>query len=50
MISNVNLIMKAKFTTSCISCGEIIKPGKEIAQNNQGKWVHKYCTEDVSLP
>ncbi len=42
--------MKAKFTTSCISCGTEIKPGKEIAKNNEGNWVHKHCTEDAELP
>ena len=42
--------MKAKFTTSCISCGGVIKPGKEILKNNDGTWVHNYCTEDADLP
>ncbi len=42
--------MKAKFTTSCISCGAEIKPGKEISKNNEGNWVHKHCTEDAELP
>ncbi len=42
--------MKAKFKTSCISCGAEIKPGKEISKNNEGNWVHKHCTEDVELP
>lgn len=42
--------MKAKFTTCCVSCGAVIKPGKEIAKNHQGSWVHKYCTEDIDLP
>jgi hypothetical protein len=35
--------MKAKFATSCMICGEKIAPGKEIAKNEQGKWVHKHC-------
>jgi len=42
--------MKAKFATSCISCGAEIKPGKEISKNNKGNWVHKHCTEDAELP
>ncbi len=42
--------MKAKFTTPCISCGAEINPGKEIAKNNEGNWVHKYCIEDTELP
>ncbi len=42
--------MKAKFKTSCISCGAEIKPGKEISKNNEGNWVHKHCTEDAELP
>jgi len=42
--------MKAKFTTSCISCGAEIKPGKEISKNNEGNWIHKHCTEDAELP
>ncbi|HSB50604.1 MAG TPA: hypothetical protein VLC72_04675 [Nitrosopumilaceae archaeon] len=42
--------MKAKFTTSCISCGAEIKPGKEISKNNEGNWVHKYCAEEAELP
>jgi len=42
--------MKAKFTTSCISCGAEIKRGKEISKNNEGNWVHKHCTEDAELP
>ncbi|MFB5611025.1 MAG: hypothetical protein ACE5R3_03350 [Nitrosopumilaceae archaeon] len=42
--------MKAKFTTSCISCGAEIKPGKEISKNNAGNWVHKHCAEDAEIP
>ncbi len=42
--------MKAKFTTSGISCGAEIKPGQEISKNNKGNWVHKHCTEDAELP
>lgn len=42
--------MKAKFATSCISCGAEIKPGKEISKNNSGNWVHKHCAEDAELP
>jgi len=44
-------IMKAKFNTSCTSCGDQIKAGKEIARDQTGKWVHKYCaTETIDLP
>jgi hypothetical protein len=43
--------MKAKFNTSCSSCGDKIKIGKEIAKDQNGKWVHKYCiTVDSDLP
>ncbi len=38
--------MKAKFATSCISCGVKIQPGKEIVKNNDENWVHKHCAED----
>ena len=38
--------MKAKFATSCISCGDKIQPGKEISKNKDEKWVHKHCAED----
>lgn len=43
--------VKAKFNTSCASCGDQIKPGKEIAKDQTGRWVHKHCTtEDTDLP
>jgi hypothetical protein len=42
--------MKAKFAGSCISCGQPIKPGKEISKNNEGSWVHSFCAEDADLP
>lgn len=43
--------MKAKFNTSCVECGELIKVGKEIARNHAGKWIHKHCMpEIVDLP
>ena len=38
--------MKAKFGTSCISCGDKIQPGKEILKNQDDQWVHKHCVED----
>jgi hypothetical protein len=38
--------MKAKFASSCIACGEKISQGKEIAKNEQGKWVHKHCAPE----
>lgn len=44
-------IVKAKFNTSCTSCGDQIKAGKEIARDQTGKWVHKHCTtETIDLP
>ncbi len=43
--------MKAKFKTICSSCNGEITPGKEIAKDNSGKWVHKHClTEYAELP
>jgi hypothetical protein len=43
--------MKAKFKTTCISCNGEINPGKEIAKDISGKWVHKHClTEENELP
>jgi len=43
--------MKAKFKTTCVSCNGEISPGKEIAKDDSGKWVHKYClTEENELP
>ena len=51
MIINARVYMKAKFNTSCASCGDQIKLGKEIAKDVTGKWVHKYCsTETDNLP
>ena len=38
--------MKAKFATSCMSCGDKIQPGKEISKNKDENWVHKHCVED----
>jgi hypothetical protein len=35
--------MKAKFSSPCQSCGDLIKVGKEITKDNSGCWVHKYC-------
>ena len=43
--------MKAKFSSSCVSCGDLIKVGKEISKDNSGTWVHKHCTEEtLDLP
>jgi len=51
MIFSGKMYVKAKFNTSCASCGDQIKPGKEIAKDQTGKWVHKYCvTETNELP
>ncbi|HIH45872.1 MAG TPA: hypothetical protein HA292_02135 [Candidatus Nitrosotenuis sp.] len=41
--------MKAKFATSCSACGDKIAPGKEIAKNEAGKWVHKHCAPEIEL-
>jgi hypothetical protein len=38
--------MIAKFTTSCVACGEKIAPGKQITKNEQGQWVHKHCAQE----
>ena len=48
-ISKPHQIMKAKFATSCIACGDKISPGKEIAKNDEGKWVHKHCAPEEEL-
>jgi hypothetical protein len=43
--------MKAKFASSCYSCGAPIKQGKEIAKDQSGKWVHQHCVEEsLDLP
>lgn len=39
--------MKAKFKTSCVECGDQISPGKEIAKNESGTWVHKHCAPEA---
>jgi hypothetical protein len=44
--SNNTMIMKAKFKTSCVECGDQISPGKEIAKNESGTWVHKHCAPE----
>ena len=46
ILSLWKLSMKAKFATSCDSCGDKIQPGKEIAKNKDENWVHKHCVED----
>lgn len=51
MISNIRKCMKAKFNSSCTSCGEQIKSGKEITKDQTGRWVHKHCApEIIDLP
>ncbi len=49
LIKNTNHtgIMKAKFKTSCVECGDQISPGKEIAKNGSGTWVHKHCAPEA---
>ena len=39
--------MKARFSTKCTSCDELIEKGKEIAKNEDGGWVHKHCVDEV---
>ena len=46
ILQELDFIMKAKFATSCVSCGDKIQPGKEISKNKDDKWVHKHCAED----
>jgi len=42
---------ESQIQNKCISCNGEINPGKEIAKDNSGKWVHKHClTEAVELP
>ena len=48
MTYNTRGRVKAKFRTSCASCGDQIKPGKEIAKDETGKWVHKYCMAEIT--
>ena len=40
--------MKARFGSKCVSCGELIKAGKEILKDSQERWVQSQCA-DVSL-
>ena len=40
--------MKAKFSSSCVSCGDEIRRGKEIAKDDSGRWVHKHCTAEAN--
>jgi hypothetical protein len=42
-------MMKAKFKTSCPECGDQISPGKEIAKNEAGTWVHKHCAPETEF-
>ena len=41
--------MKAKFSSSCVECGDQIKPGKDISKNSSGSWVHKHCTNQTEV-
>lgn len=40
--------MKSKFASTCPSCSSEIRQGKEIVKNNDGKWVHKHCSDEIS--
>jgi hypothetical protein len=43
--------MKAKFSSPCKSCGDLIKVGKDFAKDNSGQWLHKHCVEEaIGLP
>jgi hypothetical protein len=43
--------MKARFSTKCSVCDALIEKGKEIAKNDDGDWVHRYCvSEMLELP
>ncbi|SVB96897.1 uncharacterized protein METZ01_LOCUS249751 [marine metagenome] len=42
-----SLIMKARFSTTCIVCDGYIQKGKEIVKNEAGNWVHKYCASEI---
>ena len=37
--------MKARFTGTCVECGDVIKTGREIVKNSNDKWVHKACSD-----
>ncbi len=51
MKTNPKQFMKAKFASSCYSCGAPIKVGKEISKDKSGKWVHSHCVEEsLDLP
>ncbi len=38
--------MKARFSSQCSACGDVIKQGKEIARDTSDKWVHKHCVDE----
>lgn len=40
--------MKSKFTSTCPACNSEIRQGKEIAKNNDGRWVHKHCCDELA--
>ena len=44
-------LMKAKFPGKCSECDEEIIPGKDIAKNSFGNWVHQHCSDsNTDLP
>jgi len=44
---NTRTVLKAKFDGICPVCKFQIKAGKhEIVKGNDGKWIHKMCSEE----
>ena len=41
------MTMKARFTSKCPACDEMIRVGREIAKDSQDRWVHKHCSDEV---
>lgn len=39
--------MRARFTTKCSACGEMIKVGKEITRDSSDRWVHSHCADNA---
>ena len=39
--------MKARFATTCASCGDKIVPGREISKNSDENWVHRHCLDEA---
>ena len=39
--------MKARFSSQCSACGDVIKQGREISRDSSDKWVHKHCVDEA---